>query len=142
MDTVVHCTYEFCSAENGGRGRRRKLQGFPSAPCQLPPVTAESSVRHAVWSQVLDQLWSEVVTILAPLVLAARDRALKGIIYSTSIYMYISLYAMYIQCTCTLYVLCMYNVSIQSTVVDIRDRHLCPRLTVHLLTSRHASYLV
>ena len=40
-----------------------------------------SSVHQVVSSQVFDVLWSEVVTVLLPLLIATRDRALKGRFY-------------------------------------------------------------
>ena len=66
------------SSETGGHMRRQEVHGVPSAPYHLPPVAPKECVRHTVWSQVMDALWYEVVDLLQPLVLAARDRALKG----------------------------------------------------------------
>ena len=40
--------------------------------------TAEDGVKQVVLSQLLDVLWSEVAPILQPLLIAARDRAMKG----------------------------------------------------------------
>ena len=71
----------YTSSDNGVRSKRRDYRGFPSVHRHLPPVTPEACIRHVVFSQVMDLLWSEVATVLQPLVSAARDRALKGTVY-------------------------------------------------------------
>ncbi|CAI8010835.1 Protein FAM149A [Geodia barretti] len=71
-----YIAFDGSSANHGGRGRKRgKFSSPPSAPHNPdPPV---SSIHQVVSSQVFDVLWSEVVTVLLPLLIATRDRALK-----------------------------------------------------------------
>ena len=63
------------SADSQRRGKRK---GLPSQS-KVPSVPPEASVYQIVLSQLLDVLWSEVATILHPLVMAARERAMQGV---------------------------------------------------------------
>jgi hypothetical protein len=71
-----YIAFDGSSANHGGRRRKwGKFNSPPPAPHNPdPPV---SSIHQVVSSQVFDVLWSEVVTILLPLLIATRDRALK-----------------------------------------------------------------
>ena len=69
MGNIAHYIH---SADSQRRGKRK---GLPSQS-KVPP---EASVHQIVLSQLLDVLWSEVATILHPLVMAARERAMQGV---------------------------------------------------------------
>ena len=73
--------YYYSSAESGGQGKRRwKFSRPPPSSLHQPPtVSPEAGIHQVVSSQLFDVLWSEVVTILLPLVIATRDKALKGL---------------------------------------------------------------
>ena len=64
-----------CSDEGPAEGRRRsRLRGSHG----LPPVTPNACVRDAVCSEVFDQIWNEVITVLQPLLARIRERGIQG----------------------------------------------------------------
>ena len=75
MYIVGNIAHYIHSADSQRRGKRK---GLPSQS-KVPSVPAEASVYQIVLSQLLDVVWSEVATILHPLVMAARERAMQGV---------------------------------------------------------------
>ena len=77
MLCIILCVVCLCSAENGTKGSKRRFEGAQTVQC--PTVTPEAGLQQIVLGQLLDILWSEVATVLEPLLVAARDRALIGL---------------------------------------------------------------
>ena len=64
-----------CSDEGPAERRRRsRLRGTRG----LPPVTPNACVRDAVCSEVFDQIWNEIITVLQPLLASVREKGIQG----------------------------------------------------------------
>lgn len=67
-------SFSLSSGDESETHRRSKLKRSTG----LPPVTPNACVKDTVRSLLFDQIWSEVITILQPLLIRMRQNASQG----------------------------------------------------------------